>query len=313
MILRPRPNAFSLFLILRGSVLPTILPRLMFVTVVACGVTWLNWRYPALLAGFSTAPFALLGIALSIFLGFRNSVCYDRWWEGRKLWGQLVWEMRSYVRSLLALMPAQLPEGEPVSPLQRRLVYRAIGFAHGLAARLRGRDVPGALAPWLTPQTGALALPAGRGNATEAVLRAISADLAAEMQAGRLTDMLYKLLDERVTAMSSIQAACERILTTPTPFAYSLLLHRTAILFCLLVPFGLVGTLGFATPLATALLAYAYFGLDALGDELEEPFGLTHNDLALDALVRVIEIDLKEAIGAPDVPEPLRPVRFVLT
>lgn len=313
MILRPRPNAFSLFLILRGSVLPTILPRLMFVTVVACGVTWLNWRYPALLAGFSTAPFALLGIALSIFLGFRNSVCYDRWWEGRKLWGQLVWEMRSYVRSLLALMPAELPEGEPVSPLQRRLVYRAIGFAHGLAARLRGRDVPGALAPWLTPQTGALTLPAGRGNATEAVLRAISADLAAEMQAGRLTDMLYKLLDERVTAMSSIQAACERILTTPTPFAYSLLLHRTAILFCLLVPFGLVGTLGFATPLATALLAYAYFGLDALGDELEEPFGLTHNDLALDALVRVIEIDLKEAIGAPDVPEPLRPVRFVLT
>jgi putative membrane protein len=313
MILRPRPNAFSLFLILRGSVLPTILPRLMFVTVVACGVTWLNWCYPALLAGFSTAPFALLGIALSIFLGFRNSVCYDRWWEGRKLWGQLVWEMRSYVRSLLALMPAQRPEGEPVSPLQRRLVYRAIGFAHGLAARLRGRDVPGALAPWLTPQTGALTLPAGRGNATEAVLRAISADLAAEMRAGRLTDMLYKLLDDRVTAMSSIQAACERILTTPTPFAYSLLLHRTAILFCLLVPFGLVGTLGFATPLATALLAYAYFGLDALGDELEEPFGLTHNDLALDALVRVIEIDLKEAIGAPDVPEPLKPVRFVLT
>ncbi|WP_445679326.1 bestrophin family protein [Radicibacter daui] len=309
MIIRPRPNAFTLFLILRGSVLLTILPRLLFVTAFACAVTWLDWLYPAPLSGFSTAPFALLGIALSIFLGFRNSVCYDRWWEGRKLWGQLVLEMRSYARSLLVL----LSEGEAVSPLQRRLVFRGIGFAHGLAARLRGRDVATSLEPWLVPENGALTLPAGCRNANEAVLRAISAELAAEMRAGRLTDILYKVLDDRVTAFSGIQAACERILGTPTPFAYSLLLHRTAILFCLLVPFGLVGTLGFATPLATALLAYAYFGLDALGDELEEPFGLTHNDLALDALVRVIEIDLKEAIGAPDVPEPLKPVRFVLT
>jgi Bestrophin, RFP-TM, chloride channel len=89
-----------------------------------------------------------------------------------------------------------------------------------------------------------------------------------------------------------------------TPFTYTLLLHRTAWLFCLLLPLGLVGTLGMATPAATTILAYAFFGLDALGEELEEPFGLSQNALSLDALVRAIEIASLEALGETELPPP---------
>ncbi|MGC8528464.1 bestrophin family ion channel, partial [Acidiphilium sp.] len=92
-----------------------------------------------------------------------------------------------------------------------------------------------------------------------------------------------------------------------------LLLHRTAWLFCIFLPFGFVQTLGLATPVVTVILAYAFFGLDALGDELEEPFALSQNALPLNAFVRTIEIAVLEALGAADLPPPLLPVDHVLT
>ena len=116
----------------------------------------------------------------------------------------------------------------------------------------------------------------------------------------------------RLVAMSGIQAACERIATTPLPFAYTLLVHRTAYLFCILLPFGLVATMGLATPLIAAITAYTFFGLDALGDELEEPFGASENAVPLDSLMRLVEISVLEAAGQCDLPEPLKAIDYVL-
>jgi len=112
--------------------------------------------------------------------------------------------------------------------------------------------------------------------------------------------------------MSLVQVACERILTTPVPFGYTLLLHRTAYIFCFLMPFGFADTLGWATPLATALTAYTFFGLDALGDELEKPFGGLPNDLPIGTLADTVEINLHEALGdAPLAPLPI-PDNYIL-
>ena len=109
-----------------------------------------------------------------------------------------------------------------------------------------------------------------------------------------------------------MQAACERIHNTPAPFAYSLLLHRTAWLFCLLLPFGLVDVLGPFTPLVVIIVAYTFFGLDALGDELQEPFGLSDNSLPLRAIVRTIEIDLLDGLGVQPLPPSLKTSDYVL-
>jgi hypothetical protein len=95
-------------------------------------------------------------------------------------------------------------------------------------------------------------------------------------------------------------------------FAYSLLLHRTAYIFCLSLPFALAGTLGWWAVLPSALVAYTFFGLDALGDQLEDPFGHDVNDLPLDAMVRVIERDMLSALGQADLPPVLMPVDNVL-
>jgi len=79
MIVRPRPTAFGLLFILRGSILPMIAPRLLIVLLVSAGVVWLHRAAPHYLRDVTAAPFTLLGLALSIFLGFRNNACYERW------------------------------------------------------------------------------------------------------------------------------------------------------------------------------------------------------------------------------------------
>ncbi|MFC0407484.1 bestrophin family protein [Roseomonas elaeocarpi] len=304
MIVRPRPGPLDLLFAIRGSIVLLILPRVGTIALLALALAVWDRLRPDDFPEFTTAPFALLGITLSIFLGFRNSGCYDRWWEARKLWGQLILEARAFAREVSALLP---PEE---AAARERLLRRTIGFAQALAAELRGRDGRERARPWLPAgEHPALATSIHPG---EAILRAQSRDLAALLRAGRLSDMLYTALAAHLNSMTGIQAGCERIRNTPLPYAYSLLLHRTAWLFCLLMPFGFVGTLGFATPLVAAILAYAVFGLDALSDELEEPFGEAANDLPLDAMARTIERDVLEALGAPVLPEPLRPERYVL-
>ena len=120
------------------------------------------------------------------------------------------------------------------------------------------------------------------------------------------------MLDHTISQMALVQVACERILTTPVPFGYTLLLHRTAYLFCFFLPFGFADTLGWATPFATALAAYTFFGLDALGDELENPFGTQANNLPIVALADTIELNLLEAMHITDLPQAPKPVDYIL-
>lgn len=132
-------------------------------------------------------------------------------------------------------------------------------------------------------------------------------------QDGRIGPIHHSLIEEQLHLVTQVQAGCERIAMTPVPFSYSLLLHRTAYVFCLTLPFALAGALGWWTLLPVLLVSYTFFGLDALGDQLEDPFGLEPNDLPLDAMVRTIERELLSLLGEKDLPAALTPVSYVLT
>ncbi|MGY0583566.1 MAG: bestrophin family protein, partial [Paraglaciecola chathamensis] len=102
MIVRDTPHSFRLFFILRGSVLPLIYGKILFITLLGVAVAVAQHFYPKVFPDFTLAPVALFGVALSLFLGFRNNASYDRWWEGRKQWGQLVVASRSLSRQLVS-------------------------------------------------------------------------------------------------------------------------------------------------------------------------------------------------------------------
>jgi putative membrane protein len=300
MIVRPRPNAFIMLFSWRGSILPQIAPQLLFVILLSIAVALFEHFHPHIFPELPVAAFSLIGLALSIFLGFRNNVCYDRWWEARKEWGALILHMRNLTRESALLE----------DNIRRRILYRSIGFTHALNARLRNPNQIDLAQNWL-PTTEQQKY-AEHPNPPDYILQCIHQEILACYKSKQLSDICYQQLSSRVANLSATQAACERIRNTPVPFAYSLLIHRTAYLYSLLLPIGLGSTLGFLTPVVIGLLAYTFFGLDALGSELEEPFGLLENDLPLDAMARAIEIDLLTSLGDSDIPKPLQAVNFIL-
>lgn len=272
--------------------------------VFAAVVVWAHSLFPGLVPAGEGAPFTLIGIALSIFLAFRNNASYERWWEGRKLWGQLVHVSRTFARQTLLLSVG----GE--AKTRSYLLRLVIAFAHSLVPHLRGGEDQSAMERFV----GADDLSAIRGarNRPSAILHLLSEELVRLRLGGRLTDIDFQLLDSSIGQMDAALAGCERIRSTPLPFAYTLLLHRTAYLFCVLLPFGYVDLLGWATPFVVGLIAYTFFGLDALGEELEDPFGVEPNDLPIAALATGIEISLREALGETDLPPSPMPQGYLL-
>jgi putative membrane protein len=296
LIVRPRPRLWVLMTATRGSIVPAVTPRILAMAVFAGGVAGLAQLWPGLFARMSPTPFALFGIALSIFLSFRNNACFERWWEARRIWGQIIYETRALARQT----------GDLEAPFRERLLRDACGFAHALAASLRDGDSATAAGPWTAAKLNG-------PNTCDAILADAGKACLELAAAGRIDGWRYQVLEERLSALSAAQAGCERIKTTPIPFAYSLLLNRTAYLFCLLLPFSIAGTFGYWTALIVAVISYTFFGLDEVGNELEDPFGLDPNDLPLDALVRTIEREVLASLGADELPPALEPENFVLS
>jgi putative membrane protein len=312
MIIRDRPSGLKLFLILRGSILSTIWRVLLVNVVIAVLVTVAHGALFDHKITLTAIPFSLIGLALAIFLGFRNNAAYDRYWEGRKLWGQLLSESRNLTRRCQSLIddPESAHAALGLGDVRVRMIYRAIAFAHALRHHLRGSGDTAEL-QGLLPEDEWRQVGKTSNNPHFLMLR-MGADLRQCLKEGRIDGCLAAAIDSGLSSMVAVATGCERIKNTPIPFSYTLLLHRTAYLYCFLLPFGLVDSIGFMTPVVVAIVAYTFFGLDALGDEIEEPFGLSANDLPLNAICRAIEIDLRQSLGDTQIPSPLAPVDYCL-
>ncbi|GGC85807.1 bestrophin family protein [Undibacterium terreum] len=313
MIVRDRPSGLRLFLSLRGSVLPRILPSLILNTVIATLVTLTHGDLFDLKITLTTIPFSMIGLPLAIFLGFRNNAAYDRYWEARKLWGELVLRSRNLARQCQSLIKDANPAnaGQGLDDVRVRMIYRAIAFSYALKDLLRNASPSPEIAVLLRESERKRLT--GSSNAPHLMMLDMGQDLRICLDEGRIDPCLATTIDNTLSAMGGAAAACERIKSTPIPFSYTLLLHRTAYLYCFLLPFGLVDTIGFMTPFVVAIVAYTFFGLDALGDEIEEPFGSEANDLALDAICKSLEINLRESLAEQNVPAQLAPVNYCLT
>lgn len=297
MILRSKPSFKDIVFAINGSILPRIIPHLVAISAISTGAVFAAQEHPGIFARISAIPFTLIGIALSVFMSFRNNACYDRWWEGRKLWGELIVACRSFARQVSTLEQSD----------RRFLLHGLCGFAAGLAARLRGQNEVSSVSHWLD-----IGVKPDDPNPTNAVLEQIGKRCLTLMQTEKIGPIHYSVLEGQLTMLATVQGGCERIAHTPVPFAYSLLLHRTALIFCVTLPFALAGSLGWWTLLPVLLVAYTFFGLEALGHELEDPFGLEPNALPLDAIRRTIERELLALLGDPNIPEPIKPQKNVL-
>ncbi|NKF23632.1 bestrophin family protein [Solimonas marina] len=303
MIVRPRSHWLRMLFAWRGSVVYRIVPQLALVTLLALAVTLVRQRLIAHGLLLTAVPFTLLGITLAIFLGFRNTVSYDRYWEARKLWGAVLNDSRSLTRQVLTLTSAAPDE-------RTRLVHGIIAFVQALHHELRRSDASADLTRLLAPEWQARC--SGARFPSSMILLTLAEELQRWRAAGHIDAVLMIELDRTLARLTDSVGGCERIAGTPIPFAYSVLLHRTIYLYSFLLPFGLVATIGAMTPPIVAFIAYTFFALEALAEEIQDPFGTEPNDLALEAMSRNIEITLREMLGETALPDALPPVRDVL-
>lgn len=333
MIVKRRLTWINQIFTWKGNVLRRIWKRLLAVFLVASLVTFLDWAFAprdgahaseaeglfTILFTLSELPFTMVGFALGIFLGFRNNESYQRFWEGRRLWGQLVNLCRSFARQVLTMIAepehsrAVDPGDDPLEPIERthrRLIYAMIGYVHALRHRLRNEEAIDELSNWLEP--GEVEILRKQQNVPIRILQMIGQRLKTEFQGGRIDVIRFQELERTLAQATDVQGGCERIKATPLPFTYGQLTHTIVALYCYFLPFGIVDNTGWMTPLVTLFLAYVFLGLDCIGDELEDPFGTEPNDLPLSHISRNIEINLRQALDEEDVPEPLQPVGDVI-
>lgn len=308
MIVRLQPDLSKLLFTMHGSIVPRITPALLVLAGFTIVVVLLQRYQWVVMPNFSLAPFTILGIALSLFLGFRNQAAYDRWWEARKLWGDMVYEIRGLARSSETLLALEAEQGE-AGQLRRQLLSWVAAHSHALRAALRREDCRADLAPWLDNTEMEHMLT--HDNPADYCLRRAGRIIGALYRDKHIDSIGLRILDEHLNELARVQAACERIANTPLPFAFTLLTHRTALIYCYTLPFVLVAPMGFYAVLFTLLVAYTFFGLDVLSQELEGPFGREANDLPLDALCRVNEISIAESLGQTPPPQ-LEPVNYIL-
>lgn len=306
MVIKPNQSWLSQILSVKGTALGECSPRILVATLVAIVVTYVERRYGVGSLDLTPLPFQLSGVAIGIFLGFRGKTAYDRFWEGRTLWGALVNNCRTATRQILTMLVAPPEQQTELKALQKRAVYLLIAFAHALRHHLRDSSPWEDLAPLVS--TDDLEQLRTQKNVPLAILQKLGRGLALARQKGWLHELHLPAADSVLSDLTNLQGGCERIKNTPVPYAYGILSHRIVAAFCFFLPLGIVDDVKGYTPLVTALVSYAFFGLDALGAEIEEPFGTDPHDLPLSALCRTIEINLRQLLGEEDLPAPW-PVR----
>jgi putative membrane protein len=229
--------------------------------------------------------FPVAGVGLAIFLGLRNNAAYAHYVEARQIWGRILSAARALTSQVIIYLPA---DGDG---FERKLFVQClIAFVYALRHQLRRTDPSADLARYLSAEE--CQELRGMQYIPMALLDRLRLMLA---RAGRKRgdgEPLLWLLDGQVSELAAAVGGCERISNMPVPSAYGMLLHRAVYLYCFMLPFGLVADLGLATPLVCVLVTYTLFALEAIAQEISEPFGTDPNCLALNAMTRIIERSL---------------------
>lgn len=282
MIIRPI-EPFKLLFILQGSYFKRLIVPQTLLFIFSFAVYYYQTHVATNPIPLNPSVFALLGISLALFHGFCNNAAYDRFWEGRKLWGTLVWLSRNVARQALTLPNVAQADKQAFIRLQ-------IAFVHGLRLQLRKADNTANLQRIL--DNAQFERFAGKNFAPLLLTQAMGQMVADWKYQGNIDSLQWQSLDKTIGEIAQIQAGCERINNTPIPFAYFVLLHRTVYLYCFMLPFGLGNTIGWVTPILVAFIGYTFMALNEIVDEISDPFQASENGLPLGMMCDTIETQL---------------------
>jgi putative membrane protein len=231
----------------------------------------------------------LLGIALSFLLVLRTNSSYERFWEGRKLWGGIVNETRNLARLACVHLASDVP-------LRNDVVRWTIAYAYSCMHRLQNTPVLADLKSRLGDEANSAA---AAEHVPLAISRRITELLWQAKQRGLVSDYVMTHIDQNTQLLIDYLGGCERIHRTPLPFAYVVHLRRAIIVYTFTLPFALYKDFGWLTVVVTFLVAYLFYGIEEIGVTIENPFEGQDNDLPLEQICATIDRNLSAMIDEP--------------
>ncbi len=235
--------------------------------------------------GIPEAAHGLIGGVLGLLLVFRTNASYDRFWEGRKLWGAMVNDCRNATRMSRTWLAAD-------RQLLNQVVEWTASYPWAVMHRLRGTRGLSPEPPDLDPVQVSAVLAAPHPSLE--VARHLSRLFLSARDAGLVSDMQLIALEANVQRLIDHLGGCERIQNTPMPFAYMVHLRRALIVYCFTLPFALFDKYGWITLPIVLVISYIMFGIEEIGVEIENPFGDDENDLPLERLCETIGKNVRD-------------------
>jgi putative membrane protein len=235
-------------------------------------------------------PLTLLGSALVVLTSFRNSSAYNRWWEARTLWGALVNNSRSFARQVLTLID---DDGE-LNPVKAVLLRRHVAYVECLSAHLKGGDCGEDVTAMIPREE--YDRRKRTNNFPNDILNESAAIIAGEYKAGRLDSIRLERLEATLVEISNCQGGMERIANTPLPYPYVTFPRLFITMFCIIVPIGLVETLGWFTPLASTVVGFMLLAIEKIGTDLQSPFKASEHEIQMKALCANISGNLNSML-----------------
>lgn len=270
----------------KGDTFRKLIPVMLGIGAYSAGIAWLEIEYWKLSETSHvknvTVMHTMLGFVISLLLVFRTNTAYDRWWEGRKMWGALVNNSRN-----LAIKLAVMLQEKEDKDIMRKLIP---AYASVLNLHLKNADISHELFDDAT-------LAADHYNhKPNQIAKTIMARLNDMYRSGRLNGDQMIILNAEVQSFTDICGACERIKNTPIPYSYSAFIKKFIFFYVMTLPFGYVFQLGYYVVPVVVFIFYVLASLELIAEEIEDPFGNDPNDLPTERIAENIRKNVEELI-----------------
>ena len=296
-----------------------------------------DWKWLAI----PWQPIALIGIAVSFYLGFKNNSSYDRLWEARKIWGGIVNASRTFTvmsRDFITNEHSKKKLSEnDLKTIHKSVVYRHVAWLKALTYQLRipkpwehsgesedelrkagsilhDEDQFKKLKPYLSSDEYDYIL--AKGNKASHLLSLQSKELLKLKLAGQIEDFRHMELEKMLGEFYTLQGKSERIKNFPFPRQYATVNYIFVWIFLVLLPFGMLNIFidvdniysSWLVLPFTMLVSWVFILMEMIGEYSENPFEGLYNDVPISSMARDIEIDIRQMLDETDLPKPLEPI-----
>ncbi|PCJ66904.1 MAG: hypothetical protein COA58_05480 [Bacteroidetes bacterium] len=276
----------QIFKLPKSDTLRILFPEMLLLALFTTALTYLELNYLEDLHIFkdAIAVYSLIGFVLSLLLVFRTNTAYDRWWEGRKKWGELV----NNTRTLAIKVRSTTQNKETISFFNRMIS----NYVFALKWHLRDEDEE--LIVELTP--GEKENFYAASHKPSYISQLMYNKLRHMKNEEDISDIEYLAMDTNLNTFSNITGACERIKNTPMPYSYNLFLKKFIFIYVVTLPIGFVSSFGYGTILIAVFIFYILVSIELLAEEIEDPFGFDDNDLPLDEISTKIKANVGDIL-----------------